>query len=65
MHSKLKPCSFCGEKAVIFQTDTFYGYSKYFATCDFLWSRNAKVCRTREEAIEVWDRRVVGEHKTK
>lgn len=58
MQNELKPCPFCGGKAIILQTDTSYRYSKYFATCNSCGAEMPRVCRTREEAIEVWNRRV-------
>lgn len=61
MQNKLKHCPFCGGKAIILQTDTFYSCAKYFATCVSCGVEMPRVCRTREQAIEVWNRRVENE----
>lgn len=58
MQNKLKSCPFCGGKAIILHTDPSYQLSHFFVTCNSCGVETPRVSRTREQAIEVWNRRV-------
>lgn len=58
MSEKLKPCPFCGSKAVLYKYHwwgTAYGIE--CSQCKGLIDR----CLTKEEAIEAWNRRAKDE----
>ncbi|MBP1589122.1 MAG: Lar family restriction alleviation protein [Kiritimatiellae bacterium] len=59
---KLKPCPFCGGKAVVARSDD--EPPVFFAGCDTLWCRGSAVTlshyRSPEEAAEAWNRRAPG-----
>lgn len=57
MQNKLKPCPFCGGRAIILQTETFFSYPRYFATCDSCGVETPRVYKTRAKSIEAWNRR--------
>lgn len=58
MRSELKPCPFCGGKAVLLHTEGIYELSHFFVTCNSCGVETPRVCRTKEQACEVWNRRV-------
>lgn len=54
---ELKLCPFCGEKATIIRLPTIYEEPRFFPSCGNCGAEMPRVYRTREEAIEAWNRR--------
>lgn len=57
-NNELKPCPFCGGKAIIIRTPNFNALPTYFASCTNCGVEMPRVCQTRQQAIEPWNRRV-------
>lgn len=58
--TKLKPCPFCGSTSVDVKDD-YHPVPNYYAVCDYNkggCGASSGYCRTEEEAIEAWNRRV-------
>ena len=56
--TELKPCPFCGYKNIQILVDkNEYLYYRYFSQCQRCGA-SAKRGRTKEEAIDAWNRRV-------
>ena len=55
--SDLKPCPFCGHKAVIINTGNHFPKMFYRIVCESSCTMQGKLYDTEEEAIEVWNRR--------
>lgn len=56
--AKLKPCPFCGKKAILAKYQEFDGGNAYQVYCpDEVIRVHTKWFHTEKEAIEVWNRR--------
>lgn len=58
---ELKPCPFCGNKALVWRTD----HRTYIECCNYS-TLTHQVCvsaETDKEAIEAWNRRAENEHR--
>ena len=60
---KLKPCPFCGGKAMLLSTDTplFGETPRFFVTCAVCGVETPRIARKRTEAANAWNRRVDNE----
>lgn len=58
--SELKPCPFCGEKAVVLQHISNYGNRYYFVTCIDCGNRT-EYKNTTQTVMRLWNRRVDNE----
>lgn len=56
MSVELKPCPFCGGKAILTSETTNYFSERYFVLCNDCHNRT-KGCQFRRTAIEAWNRR--------
>lgn len=58
--TELKNCPFCGSKAVVHTSNGLWGVACDGMECIGLLLRSPGCCdyRTREKAIEMWNRRV-------
>ena len=54
---ELKPCPFCGGKAIVLHTKSIYELPHFFVTCGSCGVETPRVCKTEEQAREVWNRR--------
>jgi Lar family restriction alleviation protein len=67
MATELKPCPFCGGKAMIRETTYGNNYDAYFVwccnkNCDIRPS--TKYLRLRKDVIEAWNRRAEDDHNS-
>ena len=53
---ELKPCPFCGGKAIFTSIETNYFATRCFVICDNCHA-SSKRCKNKEEAAEAWNRR--------
>ena len=57
--AELKPCPFCGYKGIeILKSENEYLYYPYISQCQ-MCGASARCGRTKQEAIEAWNRRAV------
>ena len=60
MKRELKPCPFCGGEAIV-KTIEVLMCPTYYVRCGNLGCRemaSTVICRTKDEAIKIWNRRV-------
>lgn len=53
---ELKPCPFCGGKAILTSIETNYFATRCFVICDNCHA-SSKRCKNKEAAAEAWNRR--------
>lgn len=69
MSEALKPCPFCGERyptVFIRITKDDVWRDMYAVTCDYIeggCGTSSRLCNSREDAIEAWNRRADDGHK--
>ena len=61
MKDKLKPCPFCGFRAFAHKMPKIDGYRAYCGNEDCDIQPQTRLCYSREEAVEIWNKRVENE----
>lgn len=55
---KIKPCPFCGGEGILETCGEYYNVSCNNRQCGMYLINKARSCRTKQQAISAWNRRV-------